>query len=61
MLERVAPAATTVELGAAMRGFVEGLPPEALDRVRKRFQDGLLEAGIDTLDASSLIAVGQVP
>lgn len=43
-------------LSAAMRGFVEGLPPDALARVRIRFLDGLRSAGIDTLDASSLIA-----
>ncbi|MFF5989554.1 class I SAM-dependent methyltransferase [Prauserella flavalba] len=50
--------AWTFYLGAAMRGFVEGLGPEALERVRRRFLDGLREAGIDTLDGSSLIGVG---
>lgn len=50
--------AWTLYLGAAMRGFVEGLPPDALERVRGRFLDGLAEAGFDTLDASTLIGVG---
>jgi SAM-dependent methyltransferase len=45
-------------LGAAMRGFVEGLDPQALARVKRRFQDGLAEAGSTTLDAGSLIGVG---
>ncbi|WP_020673624.1 class I SAM-dependent methyltransferase [Amycolatopsis nigrescens] len=45
-------------LGAALRGFVEGLGPAALERVRIRFLNGLAEAGISTLDAGSLIAVG---
>lgn len=48
-------------LSAAMRAFVEGLPPDSLARVRTRFLDGLHAAGIDTLDASSLIAVGHRP
>lgn len=48
----------TFLLGSAMRGFVDGLPDDALDRVRKRFQDGLREAGIDTLDGSSVIGAG---
>lgn len=48
-------------LGAAMRAFVEGLPQDALDRTRARFTDGLRRAGIDMLDASSLIGVGHVP
>ncbi|GAB3491259.1 class I SAM-dependent methyltransferase [Amycolatopsis cihanbeyliensis] len=48
-------------LSAAMRGFVEGLPPDAVDRVRARFERGLREAGIDTLDGSSLIGMGRLP
>lgn len=48
-------------LSAAMRGFMEGLPPDALARVRTRFLDGLQAAGIDTLDADSLIAIGHYP
>lgn len=50
--------AWTFYLSAAMRGFVEGLTPDALDRVRTRFLDGLRTAGIDTLDGSSLIGTG---
>ncbi|PRX45162.1 ubiquinone/menaquinone biosynthesis C-methylase UbiE [Prauserella shujinwangii] len=52
--------AWTFLLNAAMRGFVAGLDEPALDRVRTRFLDGLRGAGIDTLDASSLVGVGRV-
>lgn len=48
-------------LSAAMRTFVDRLPPDALARVRTRFLDRLHTAGIDTLDASSLIAIGHRP
>ncbi|MBK1782863.1 class I SAM-dependent methyltransferase [Prauserella cavernicola] len=53
--------AWTFLLGAAMRGFVAGLEPDALERVRVRFLDGLREAGIDELDATSLIGTGYRP
>ncbi|PXY22367.1 class I SAM-dependent methyltransferase [Prauserella muralis] len=49
--------AWTLYLGAAMRAFVAGLPPDALERVRARFVAGLAEAGLDTLDASTIVAV----
>ncbi|WP_216209869.1 class I SAM-dependent methyltransferase [Amycolatopsis aidingensis] len=48
-------------LSAAMRGFVEGLPPDAIDRVRARFEEGLREADIGILDGSSLIGIGHAP
>ena len=50
--------AWTFYLGSSMRGFLAGLSPEALDRVRIRFLDGLRDAGIGSLDASALIGVG---
>ncbi|WP_024876701.1 class I SAM-dependent methyltransferase [Saccharomonospora piscinae] len=53
--------AWTFYLGAALRGFVQGLPPEALERVRARFEAGLREADLGTLDASSLLARGRLP
>lgn len=34
-----------------------GLPPDAPERVRAGFVTGLAEAGLDTLDASTLVAV----
>ncbi|OXM72561.1 class I SAM-dependent methyltransferase [Amycolatopsis thermalba] len=51
--------AWTFYLGSAMRGFVTGLSPDALARVRDRFAEGLREAGLGTLDASALIGVGR--
>lgn len=53
--------AWTFYLSAAMRAFVDGLSAQALERVRGRFLDGLASAGIDVLDASSLVAVANSP
>ncbi|MFC4000229.1 class I SAM-dependent methyltransferase [Prauserella oleivorans] len=51
----------TFLLGSSMRGFVAGLPDDALHRVRSRFLDALARDGRDTLDASTIVGIGHRP
>ncbi|QVQ53427.1 methyltransferase domain-containing protein [Spiractinospora alimapuensis] len=48
-------------LGNAARGLVEKLDGSTRDRVRERLGTLMRERGLDRLDASSHIAVGEVP
>ncbi|MGW0552492.1 class I SAM-dependent methyltransferase [Streptomyces altiplanensis] len=42
-------------------GLLDGLPTAAVERVRRRFSDGLLAEGRDVIDASVLVGTGTVP
>lgn len=48
-------------MGTGLRAFVEGLDEEELDGVRERYLAELAERGVDTLDLTTLIAVGHRP
>lgn len=48
-------------VGSGLRALLEGLDEAELDAVRERFVAGLAARGVDTLDLSTLIAVGHRP
>ena len=46
-------------MGAAMRALLMGLDPETVERVRNRFLALLVERGVDTFNATTLIGTGR--
>ncbi|SDD16822.1 class I SAM-dependent methyltransferase [Actinokineospora iranica] len=45
-------------LGSALRGFLTGLDPAAVERTRVRFTQELLDRGVTAIDATTLVGVG---
>ncbi|AWN24979.1 class I SAM-dependent methyltransferase [Streptomyces sp. NEAU-S7GS2] len=47
-------------LGTAVRGLLDGLPADAVERVRERFTAALLAEGRDAIDCSTFIGTGSL-
>lgn len=60
-LTMTADVAWLVVLGSGYRGALADLAPDVVQRVRERYLSRLQTAGVDTLDATTIIGVGTAP